>query len=118
MYLVLERHKNKLQNYFSFYRLSSIVDLSLYHYLMFAIMCANCVLRGLHNTTLEKLMFLYCSSIELNIDIKKRSRVVEQKALELKSADASSAPNNQSVSCWNVEFLLHVTVYCLAMPVI
>jgi len=40
---------------------------------MFATMQANCVLRGLCNTILEKLMFLYCSGMELNVDIKKRS---------------------------------------------
>ena len=43
---------------------------------MFATMQANCVLRGLCNTILEKLMFLYCSGMELNVDIKKRSSVI------------------------------------------
>jgi len=43
---------------------------------MFATMQANCVLRGLCNTILEKLMFLYCSGMELNVDIKKRSGVI------------------------------------------
>lgn len=43
---------------------------------MFATMQANCVLRGLYNTILEKLIFIYCSGMELNVDIKKRSGVI------------------------------------------
>lgn len=40
-------------------------------------------------------MFLYCSGIELNIDIKKISSVVEQKEVELKSEDSYSVTNNK-----------------------